>query len=83
MDVHVPGWLVWVIWTGFLGALLFGLAAIGWWHDRRYERRARRESIVRRLHVHDFVIVGEILGEPSYKRCICGAKPPRERPAND
>lgn len=77
MDVHVPGWLLYAAWCGFLGMLLFGLSALGRWHDDYYERRELAKRLRFPLHVHDFIVVGEVLGEPSFQRCICGAKPPR------
>lgn len=49
------------------------------WVSQRYERREVHKHVQRRLHVHDYVIVEEITGEPVYARCVCGAKRPRER----
>jgi hypothetical protein len=43
-------WLAWGVWWAFLAVLLFGLAALGKWHDDYYERRQWP-----RMHQHYWV----------------------------
>jgi hypothetical protein len=50
MDVHLPVWLAWAVWSGFLGAMLFGLTGICLWFDARYERKQWP-----RMHQHVWV----------------------------